>query len=63
MTKKVAGITQNGITWEVIYDESKGYNPYIIRKRWFYYGWHTKKITAYANLQSAILHIANEEID
>ena len=42
-----------------IYDTREKLNPYVIYRKWYNDGWHRRKITAYADMASVLLFMAD----
>lgn len=58
MTRIVATLNNNG-WWRVVYTDRDKVNPWrVVLKYWHNCGWHTKTVEKYANLESAMLHLA-----
>lgn len=43
----------------IIHDSREKWNPCIIYRKWYDNGWHRRKVTAYADIASAVSFIAD----
>lgn len=60
MTKKIMEMSDKH-TYVVIKDDSAKYNPYKVYDKWYNVGWHRKKLTEFADMQSVLWYLLQIE--